>query len=95
MSALRRHGKVSTRQLAWLLETAVPAKDVPEGERGSLLAALLVVRMGDAAGAINAMTAGCRASAGMALPQMPSPGTVCIQWCSNGPSATDEAARVL
>lgn len=92
---LRATGRVSARQLAWLLATAVPAKDVADaaGEVSSLRA--LLMRMGDVGGRYQCDDCG-----------LPSIGWYwrcprCRAWDSLHPvvfkwaERTDEAARAL
>jgi lipopolysaccharide biosynthesis regulator YciM len=94
-SRLRATGKVSTRQLAWLLATAVPAKEVADGagEVSSLRA--LLMRMGDVGGRYQCDDCG-----------LPSVGWYwrcpkCRAWDTLHPvvfkwaERTDEAARAL
>jgi lipopolysaccharide biosynthesis regulator YciM len=92
---LRATGRVSPRQLAWLLATAVPTKEVPDsaGEVSSLRA--LLMRMGDVGGRYQCDDCG-----------LPSVGWYwrcpkCRAWDSLHPvifkwaERTDEAARAL
>jgi lipopolysaccharide biosynthesis regulator YciM len=92
---LRATGRVSTRQLAWLLATAVPAKDVAEGAGEVSSLRSLLVRMGDVGGRYQCDDCG-----------LPSVGWYwrcpkCRAWDSLHPvvfkwaERTDEAARVL
>jgi lipopolysaccharide biosynthesis regulator YciM len=94
-SRLRATGRVSARQLAWLLATAVPVKELPAtaGEVSSLRA--LLMRMGDVGGRYQCDDCG-----------LPSVGWYwrcpkCRAWDTLHPvvfkwaERTDEAARAL
>src|SRR5580700_6811168 len=94
-SRLRATGRVSARQLAWLLATAVPAKDVTESSAEVSSLRALLMRMGDVGGRYQCDDCG-----------LPSVGWYwrcprCRAWDSLHPvvfkwaERTDEAARAL
>jgi lipopolysaccharide biosynthesis regulator YciM len=92
---LRATGKVSARQLAWLLATAVPASELPDSAAETSSVRALLVRMGDVGGRYQCDDCG-----------LPSVGWYwrcprCRTWDSLHPvvfkwaERTDEAARAL
>ena len=92
---LRATGKVSVRQLAWLLATAVPASELPDSAAETSSVRALLVRMGDVGGRYQCDDCG-----------LPSVGWYwrcprCRTWDSLHPvvfkwaERTDEAARAL
>ncbi|HSY08958.1 MAG TPA: tetratricopeptide repeat protein [Steroidobacteraceae bacterium] len=94
-SRLRATGRVSARQLAWLLATAVPAKDVTESSAEVSSLRALLMRMGDVGGRYQCDDCG-----------LPSVGWYwrcpkCRAWDTLHPvvfkwaERTDEAARAL